>query len=301
MDAVRGKDGNLDGSLRASHIMPIILRILKTVTVYCGWHFLSGQSVPVRRREKFPYGEVVFVQLESGTTCALPAWMLSATCAAALARMEDMRNLGLIGGLGPGATVHYYRELARVQVGEMLIIHADMNRVRGHVEREDRAGLADYFARLIERLANGGAELAAISAVTPHICIRELEKISPLPLVDIIEEARVEIRSRGYRRVALFGTRFVGESRMLGMLEGVDVVVPDQVHDIHEAYMRTVDGGTEGRAILSKIARELPVDAIVLAGTDLALIFDETNTDFVHVDCAKTHIQAIVRDLRRPA
>jgi len=208
-----------------------------------------------------------------------------------------MRNLGLIGGLGPGATVHYYQELARAQAGEILIVHADRKRVLADVERGDRNGLAAYFARLIERLANGGAELAAISAITPHICIRELQKISVLPLVNIIEEVAVEIRSRGYRRVALFGTRFVVESRMFGMLEGVDVVVPDQVDAIHEAYMQTVDGGTEGRAILSKIARELPVDAIVLAGTDLSLIFDETNTDFPHVDGAKAHIAAIVREL----
>jgi aspartate racemase len=41
----------------------------------------------------------------------------------------------------------------------------------------------------------------------------------------------------------------------------------------------------------------LPVDAIVLAGTDLALIFDETNTDFPHLDCTKAHIQAILRVL----
>ena len=89
-----------------------------------------------------------------------------------------MRNLGLIGGLGPLATIHYYRELARAEAGEMLIVHADMDRAVGHVQCGDRSGLADYFARLIERLAHGGAELAAISAVTPHICIRELEKIS---------------------------------------------------------------------------------------------------------------------------
>jgi aspartate racemase len=216
----------------------------------------------------------------------------------ALARIENMKNLGLIGGLGPGATVHYYRELAKAEAGEMLIVHADMARALGHVERGDRIGLADYFARLIERLAHGGAEVAAISAITPHICIRELQKISALPLVNIIEEVGAEIRSRGYRRVALFGTRFVVESRMFGMLEGVEVVIPAQVEAIHQAYMQTVDGGTEGRATLSRIARELPVDAIVLAGTDLALIFDETNTDFVHVDGAKVHIQAIVRNLR---
>ena len=44
-----------------------------------------------------------------------------------------MRNFGLIGGLGPGATIHYYRELAKAQSGEFLIVHADMERVRGYV------------------------------------------------------------------------------------------------------------------------------------------------------------------------
>ena|SRR5580700_783189 len=218
-------------------------------------------------------------------------------CVSMLARIEEMRKLGLIGGLGPGATIHYYRELAAARADGMLIIHADMDRVLGDVKRGDRDGLATYFAGLIDRLARGGADVAAISAITPHICIRELEKISALPLVNIIEETRKEIRARGYRRVALFGTRFVVESRMYGMLDGIDVMVPDQVDAIHEAYMKTVEGGTEGREILTKIARDLPVDAIVLAGTDLALIFNETNTDFPHVDCARVHIQAIMRRL----
>lgn len=211
-----------------------------------------------------------------------------------------MRNFGLIGGLGPGATVHYYQELTKAKAGEMLIVQADMEYGLKYVQRGDRTGLAEYFARLIDRLAKGGAELAAIPAVTPHICIRELEKISPLPLVNIVEVTGEELRSRGFKRVALFGTRYVVESRMFGMLEGVDVIVPepDQVQAIHDAYMRTVAGGTEGRAILSRIAHELPVDAVVLAGTDLAMIFDESNTDFPHVDCAKIHIAAILRQLQ---
>jgi aspartate racemase len=199
------------------------------------------------------------------------------------------------------ATIHYYRELAKADAGEMLVIHADMPLALSYVQRGDRTVLAGYFARLIERLARGGAEFAAISAITPHICIRELEKITPLPLVNIIEESAAEIRARGYRRVALFGTRYVVESRMYGMLEGIDVIVPDQVEAIHQAYMQTVEGGTEGRDVLTKIAKELPVDAVVLAGTDLSMIFDETNTDFPHVDCAKVHIQAILRQLHGSA
>lgn len=208
-----------------------------------------------------------------------------------------MKNLGLIGGLGPGATVFYYQELVKAGSGEMLIIHADMKYGLSLVERADYAGLAVYFARQIERLARGGAEVAAISAVTPHICIRELEKITPLPLVNIVSATAEEIRSRGYRCVALFGTRFVVASRMFGMLEGVEVIVPDQVEEIHEAYMQTVNGGTEGRARLTKIAHELPVDAVVLAGTDLSLVFNESNIDFPYVDCTQVHLRAIAKAL----
>ena len=86
---------------------------------------------------------------------------------------------------------------------------------------------------------------------------------------------------------------------MFGMLDGIDVLVPDQVEAIHKAYMETVEGGTAGHAILTGIAQKLPVDAVLLAGTDLALIFNETNTAFPHLDCAKVHIQAIMRALRQ--
>ena len=84
---------------------------------------------------------------------------------------------------------------------------------------------------------------------------------------------------------------------MFGMLDGIEVLVPEQVEAIHSAYMQIVAGGTDQRITLSRIARELPVDAIVLAGTDLSLIFDESNTEFPNVDCAKVHIQAILREM----
>jgi aspartate racemase len=212
--------------------------------------------------------------------------------------MEEMKTLGLIGGLGPLATIHYYRELVNLHAGEMLVIHADMQHVFGFVTRGDRAGLAAYFARLIERMAGGGAQIAAISSITPHICIRELEKITPLPLVDIVAEIGAEIRAHGYRRIALFGTRYVVESRMFGMLEDVEVVVPEQVDEIHDSYMQIVNGGIEKpRATLTRIAQGLDADAIVLAGTDLSMVFDETNTPFPHLDGAKVHIHAILRNL----
>ena len=68
-----------------------------------------------------------------------------------------------------------------------------------------------------------------------------------LPLVNIIEAVSAEIRSRGYQRVALFGTRYVVESSMLQHVDGVEVVVPEQIEAIHSAYMQVVEG--QGRRV----------------------------------------------------
>jgi aspartate racemase len=52
------------------------------------------------------------------------------------------------------------------------------------------------------------------------------------------------------------------------------------------------------RAALVAIAGRLVdrgAEAIVLAATALALLFDDTNTPFPYLDCARAHIQAIMR------
>lgn len=217
-----------------------------------------------------------------------------------MAENVGMRNLGLIGGLGPGATVHYYQELVKAHAGEMLIVHADVDQVLGHVARGERWRLAEYLARLIERLAKGGAEVGTIPAVTPHFCMRELRELTVLPLVSVVDAVNAAVHERGYKRVALFGTRYVVESGMFGMLEDIEVVTPDaeKVTAIHDAYMGIVRGGRDGAALLTRIAKELPVDAVLLAGTELSLIFDESNTEFAHVDCTKVHLAAVLRELR---
>src|SRR3954452_16531741 len=99
--------------------------------------------------------------------------------------------LGLVGGLGVGAAVYYYEQLAKAHAARgvpmrLIMAHADMARGLRHVRAGETAQLADYFAELIGRLAAAGATVAVIPAVTPHICLPELRARSPLPLISIV-------------------------------------------------------------------------------------------------------------------
>jgi aspartate racemase len=223
--------------------------------------------------------------------------------------MED-RCIGLIGGLGIGAGIHYYQELARAYEGRenalrLVLVHADIRRAVPYAQSGDREGMARWLSGYIGQLRDAGADVAIVPAVTPHMCIRELQAISPLPLVNILTAVAAEVRAAGYRRVALFGTRYTIQGAFFGALEGVEVVTPhpEEIDAIHAAYFQMASqgrGAPEHHADLTRIAHTLitrdRVEAILLAGTDLALVFNETNTDFPHVDCAAAHLRAILKN-----
>jgi aspartate racemase len=216
---------------------------------------------------------------------------------------------GLVGGLGVGAAVHYYKELAKAHDRlhaplNLALVHADMARMMQWAAAADATSMAQYVTSLVVRLKAAGATFAALPAVTPHLCISELLPLSPLPLVNMLEVVNDSLRSSGFHRVALFGTRFTVDSAMFGALTDVEVVRPrpQEVDYIHNAYFQLASTGVGGdaeREGLTRMAATLiqrdSLDAIILAGTDLALIFDESNITFPHVDCARVHLDAILR------
>jgi aspartate racemase len=225
--------------------------------------------------------------------------------------MESGRCLGLIGGLGVGATVHYYEKLVKAHEErgrrlDIVIAHAATSRVFEYVQAEDRAGLAAYLNSFIRRLEAAGAELAAIPGITPHYCMRELSAVSPLAVFDIFDPLSQELAARGIRRAAVFGTRFAIESSLFGRLNNVEIVHPrsDELDYIHSTYVKLAqqgessEGQHKGMTDLGlALCKRDGLDAVILAGTDLALLFDETNTAFPNVDCAALHIRAIADGL----
>ena len=221
------------------------------------------------------------------------------------------RCLGLVGGLGVGATVYYYQELVKAHaalgcVPNLVIVHAGMQRVLKHAAAGETQELAEYLSQLIERMARAGTEVAAIPAVTPHICAAELVKLSPIPIVNLIDAFGCEVLARKLRRVSIFGTRFAIEKKMFGQMPQAEIVLPspEEINVIHDTYLEMANAGRGTqeqyerlRGLAFRLIEREQLDGIILAGTDLSLVFNESNTDFPHVDGARVHLDAIMREL----
>src|SRR5215471_13493590 len=108
--------------------------------------------------------------------------------------------LGLIGGLGVGATVCYYQALVEAhkaagRTPQLLIAHADVERVLTLVRDGRSADLARYLGDHADRLQAAGASIGAVAAVTPHLFFAEIAQACRLPFVNLVDELAREIRA----------------------------------------------------------------------------------------------------------
>jgi aspartate racemase len=222
--------------------------------------------------------------------------------------MRPSRTFGLVTGLGMGAGIFYYKSLvdahlARGVSPSLVMVHADVRKVMRLAQEPKARELAEYLSGLLQHLADGGAALATIPAFSPQICAAELAEMTPLPLINLLDVIAAEATRRKLRRVAVFGARVTMETGLFGKLEECDVVglSGEETDLVCNIYSRVVEEAKASpgdydhlRAIAHSVIERENLDAVVLAGTDLAFVFDENNTDFPHLDGARVHIAAIV-------
>lgn len=218
-------------------------------------------------------------------------------------------HIGLIGGIGLGATEFYHRRLvagfaARHAPLHLTIAHADVGVETANLLSDNRAAQAAIFAEHARQLAGAGAQCVVIPSVAGHFCIEEFEPLSPLPPVNLLDAVAAHVAARGYRRIGVLGTRTVMASRFYGRLPAVEIVPPpgtelDTVHDAYINIALTGETGPEQRALFDDMGRRLLADhgceAVMLGGTDLSLVYRSSPPPFPYIHCADIHVDAIVR------
>lgn len=225
-------------------------------------------------------------------------------------------TIGIVGGLGPEGTVHYYRKLTRqlssipLEVGRpgVVVDHVWMERFAALLRAGARDDIVSLLSESVGRLHGAGADLAMIAAVTPHKFLAGIREASPIPLVDIVEATRDEIVSAGHRTVGLLGTRAtLTEAFFRGGLEaaGIGVVVPDAkgIAYLDDLIFGPLASGSkteamtaEVREIVSEMASRARLDALVVACTDLMDLVTPAIPVVDPIDC---HVRLAIAAVRR--
>ena len=218
-------------------------------------------------------------------------------------------QIGLIGGIGPAATDYYYRRLiaefaSMKKTLELTIVHADTPTLLHNLECNDVDTQVKIYKRLSDRLVSAGSDCVVVTSIAGHFCIDTFKEISPLHVIDILMEVNDAIKARKLTRVGILGTRTVMETQFYSGISTAEVIAPSgsALDDVHAAYVAMAASGdvtSHQRGVFDSacewLIREARVDAIMLGGTDLALVYKDGQTQFPTVDCAAIHVDAIVR------
>ncbi|MEM7215739.1 MAG: aspartate/glutamate racemase family protein [Pseudomonadota bacterium] len=217
-------------------------------------------------------------------------------------------QIGLIGGIGPAATDYYYQNIIRAfedkqKQLELTMVHTGSPTLLKNLAANNVDEQVAIYERLTNRLVAAGAGCVVITSIAGHFCIGPFKEISPLPVIDMIEETEKAVRKLGYEKIGIMGTKTVMENRFYGGIRSAEVIPPsgEMLDLVHKAYIEMAASGratARQREIFATayntFVDDEGVDAIMLGGTDLALIYREGRPGTPIIDCASIHCRAVV-------
>lgn len=214
---------------------------------------------------------------------------------------KKARTLGILGGLGPMATVYFY---------EMLTEHTRASSDQEHIDIviSSRATTPDRTAFILgtsdenplevmkkdaEKLVAFGADLISIPCNTAHYFYDALAASIDVPIVNIIYETVSHIKRTGAEKIGVLATEgTIGSGAYEHMCRqvGIGYEVPDKeyqdiITDI--IYNEVKQGKHADRDRFLRVAEHMKkkgCDKLVLGCTELSLIKRDGELDGIFVD-----------------
>lgn len=225
-----------------------------------------------------------------------------------------MRKIGIIGGISWESTAEYYRiinEEVKERVGgshsaECLMYSFDF----GEVEKLQSGGEWEELTRQMVfwagKLKNAGADFIIICANTMHMMAPDIEKECDIKVLHIADVTGRKIRERGFKKVALLGTRYVMEGTfyhdVLKQKHDIDVINPSKeqreiVHNI--IYDELIKGvvKNESRKKYVEIIEDLErkgAQGVVLGCTEIPMLVSQKDVSIPVFSTTEIHAKAAV-------
>lgn len=222
-----------------------------------------------------------------------------------------MKMLGLIGGTTWRSTIVYYRllnEHAQRHFGGVsslpcLLASLNFEELVQNQRGGDFSSNRPIILDAAMRLKRAGAEGLVLCANTLHTFAEDCTAATGLPVIHIAEATTAEIVQRGFRRVALLGTRFTMEQRFFrAFLEarGIEALIPNETDRpwIHQSIVDEMASGKfldSTRAAYVRVLEGLRArgaEAVVLGCTELPILLREGDGGMPLLDTTALHVDA---------
>ena len=215
--------------------------------------------------------------------------------------MAQPKVLGILGGLGPMATVYFYEMLTRHTQAACDQDHIDVI-LNSRASTPDRTAYIlgrsaenpfDIMAADAERLVAFGADVLAIPCNTAHYFYDRLHATISVPILNMVEQTVREGQRRGCRKVGILatsGTIETGTYARACRAAGLAFAVPDA--DDQALVMDIIYGDIKhGRPAdmdkFRRVARALQKEGcthMILGCTELSLVKRDEKLDAQYID-----------------
>ncbi len=223
-------------------------------------------------------------------------------------------HIGIVGCSAEGAALCYRTICA--EGAELLGPHAHPE-VSMHtpplsdyvacLERGDMQGVADLMLASAEKLARIGADFLLTPDNTIHQAFDLVAKRSPLPWLHIAETVADAAVARGFKKLALTGTRWLTDSDVYPVAlgkRGLECVKPtvaerDEIMRVimdDLVYGRFTEAGVKVfQRIIGRLKQEEGCDAVILGCTEIPLIIHDGNSPLPTLDSTRLLARAALR------
>jgi len=174
------------------------------------------------------------------------------------------------------------------------------------LERGDMAGVGELMLASAQKLAGMGADFLICPDNTIHQALPHVLPRSPLPWLHIAEVVADAAVQRGYRRLALTGTKWLVDSEVYPeklAARGLDYLRPAaaECDEINRIIMDELVNGIfkpESIAYFQSTIEGLQqsgCDSVILGCTEIPLIIDDTNSSLHTLDSTRLLARAALR------
>ncbi len=152
---------------------------------------------------------------------------------------EDMKTIGLIGGMSWESTVTYYQiinEAIKEKLGgfhsaKILLYSVDFAEFEKNMTSGNWDKITSDLTMAAKNLEKAGADFILVCTNTMHKVVPDIQKQVSLPIIHIAEATAEKLKENNISKVALLGTKYtMTQNFYRDKLEeaGIEVLIPNE-------------------------------------------------------------------------